>query len=258
MALSDFRFELASDVQAINCTAFEHTITPTDSVPSLDDDGITFPNVSAKTQKSKLIHTAVLFVDMRGSTAMSMQYKYDELAPVYASFVRTMVKCAHRAGGRVRNIIGDRVMVVFDTDKCFEQAIDTAILMNSVVKGVLREEVKLVDIEAGIGIDYDQMLVTKNGVIKHEDENSSNKSLVWLGKPANVASKLTDMAGKMDDSTGEKRPPILFTKWFYDKLVEKKPEFDHIEKGYWKVQAVRVKGHGNTIMGGDVHYVDLI
>lgn len=40
------------------------------------------------------------------------------------------------------------------------------------------------------------MLVTKTGVIKRGNENTNYKSLVWLGKPANIASKLTDEANK--------------------------------------------------------------
>lgn len=196
MGLKEFKKDLTSEVQAITSSKVKQEILKTSFVPSIDDPDITYPNLETATQKSKLLTTAVLFVDLRKSTAMSMKHDHTTLAPIYSAYVRAMSRCGQYFGGHVRNIIGDRVMVVFDKDKCFHNSIQTAILMNSVVKYILNEEVKEVDIRAGIGIDYGSMLVTKTGIVKQGKENSPNKSLVWLGKPANVASKLTDMANK--------------------------------------------------------------
>lgn len=196
MGLKEFKQEVLADVQAINSKGFQHQITKTPFVPDINDQAITYPSVANKIQKSKLLTSAVLFVDMRGSTGMSMKHGHEALGPIYASFVRAMSKCAHYYGGHVRNIIGDRIMVVFDRENCFKNATNTAILMNSVVKYVLKTQISLVIVKAGIGIDFDPMLVTKNGVVKQGDENDPNKALVWLGKPANVASKLTDVANK--------------------------------------------------------------
>jgi hypothetical protein len=53
-----------------------------------------------------------------------------------------------------------------------------------------------VNISCGIGIDYGRMLVTKTGVRRHGNEQQNYRSLVWLGRPANIASKLTDLANK--------------------------------------------------------------
>jgi adenylate cyclase len=196
VGIKELRDELKEEVQSINSTKFIHEITTTKLVPVVDDPAITYPNLVTRIQKSKLLTSAVLFVDMRGSTGMSMKHDADALAGVYASFVRAMSKCAHYYNGHVRNIIGDRVMVVFDRENCFRNAVNAAILMNSIVKYVLNKEISLVTIKAGIGIDFGPMLVTKTGVIKQGNENDANKALVWLGKPANVASKLTDSANK--------------------------------------------------------------
>jgi class 3 adenylate cyclase len=54
-------------------------------------------------------------------------------------------------------------------------------------------------VEFGIGIDYGRMLATKTGIRKHGDAQQSYRSLVWLGRPANVASKLTDAANKPEE-----------------------------------------------------------
>ena len=48
----------------------------------------------------------------------------------------------------------------------------------------------------GIGIHHGMMNVIKVGLETHSDENNDYKNLVWIGEPANLASRLTDMAGK--------------------------------------------------------------
>jgi class 3 adenylate cyclase len=224
---------------------FTHEIVRTKLVPSIYDGQITFLNLSTKTQKSKLLTSAVLFVDMRGSTKMSMDHTQEELAPVYSSFVRAMSKCAHYFHGHVRNIIDDRVMVVFDRVDCYKNAVDTAMLMNSVVKYVLNKKISEVTVRAGIGIDFGPMLVTKTGVIKQGDENDPNKALVWLGKPANVASKLTDMANKLREEpkvmvreghqfvkNGDWHWYEYSVEYFLDKLVNKYPSLRHQDESF--------------------------
>ena len=111
-----------------------------------------------------------------------------------------MIASARYYGGHVRNIIGDRVMVVFDKDDCFKKAVNTAILMNSVNKHILNRRIKSIDFKCGIGIDYGKMLIAKAGAVRRGSETEFYRSLVWLGNPANVASKLTDIANKTTNS----------------------------------------------------------
>jgi adenylate cyclase len=115
--------------------------------------------------------------------------------------MRSMVKTAQFYNGRVRNIIGDRVMVLFDEENCFTNAIQTAILLNSVAQHILNKHFSHNEIKCGIGIDYGRILVSKGGIKKNGTENAPYKSLVWLGRPANVASKLTDLANKTTEIT---------------------------------------------------------
>jgi len=118
------------------------------------------------------------------------------MAKLYSSFVRSMIKAAEYYNGKVRNIVGDRVMVVYDTDDCYSNAVNTAILMNTISQKIINKRFKNNAFTCGIGIDYGKMMVTKCGTIKQGSENANYKSLVWLGKPANIASKLTDAANK--------------------------------------------------------------
>jgi hypothetical protein len=109
-----------------------------------------------------------------------------------------MIAAGRYYGGHIRNIIGDRVMVVFDTEDCFKKATDTAILMNSISQYILNKRIKTIDFKCGIGIDHGKMLITKAGAIRQGAEKEFYRSLVWLGKPANIASRLTDIAFKTE------------------------------------------------------------
>jgi class 3 adenylate cyclase len=148
-------------------------------------------------QKCKLIETCVLYIDMRKSTELNLTHKRQTLAKLYSAFIRSMAQAGSYFGGKVRNVVGDRLMILFDKASCFKNAVDTAILMNSVGKYIINKHFTHNEVSFGIGIDHGKMLVTKGGIVKYGIENANYKSLVWLGRPANVASKLTDAANKI-------------------------------------------------------------
>jgi class 3 adenylate cyclase len=199
VALKEFLKGLDDDVKVVSSSDFTVEIIETDFVPSFSDASITYDNLDTKKKKCKRLESCVLYVDIRNSAKISAERQPKTLAKMYSNFVRSMISCARYFGGHVRNIIGDRVMVVFDKEKCFENAINTAILMNSVCKHILNKRITSFEFSAGIGIDYGKMLITKSGAIRQGDEKEFYRSLVWLGKPANVASRLTDLANKRED-----------------------------------------------------------
>lgn len=204
MALKDLRNMLDEEIKLILSSEFKVTITETEIVPSIDDPNITYPNLMTKEQKCKLIETCVLYIDIRRSTELNLTHRRETVTKLYSAFIRSMVKAAEEYGGKVRGIVGDRVMVVFDKHMCFKNAANTAILMNSISQYLLNKHFDKNEFKCGIGIDYGKMLVSKNGIIKQGSENTSSKSLVWLGRPANLASKLTDTANKSISTTTEK------------------------------------------------------
>ncbi|MGM0899213.1 MAG: adenylate/guanylate cyclase domain-containing protein [Bacillota bacterium] len=209
MTLKELKEELNNDVQTIVSDAFDVTIAETFYVPTIDTEGITYPNLDSKEMKAKKIYTCVLYIDMRKSTELSLEHTPETLTKLYGAFMRSMVKAAQYHNGRVRNIIGDRVMVVFDEFDCETNAVNTAILLNSVGSYIINKHFPHNEIEFGIGIDYGEMLVSKGGIRKNGKENAPYKSLVWLGKPANVASKLTDLANKTVDIKTEERIEVM-------------------------------------------------
>jgi class 3 adenylate cyclase len=194
--LPDFKADVIDEVSTILSTTFGISVTETASVPHSDDQAITFPNLDEMYQGVKVIETTVLYVDMRRSTELSLKHKPHVVASLYSAFVRAMTRCADASGGEVRGIIGDRVMMLFDQADCFANAVDAAALINSVCRYVINQHFKHDEVSFGIGIDYGRMLAAKTGVRRHGSAQQSYRSLVWLGRPANVASKLTDQANK--------------------------------------------------------------
>lgn len=188
--------DIEAEVKTILSPDFCLSARETQLIPHSSDSAITFPNLDDRTQGVKLLETAVLYVDMRRSTELSLRHRPETMAKLYSAFVRAMTRCATASGGQVRGIIGDRVMVLFEPADCFAKAVGTAELMSQVCSNVLNKQFRYGEVKFGFGIDFGKMLVTKTGIRKHGAEQQSYRSLVWLGRPANVASKLTDNANK--------------------------------------------------------------
>lgn len=196
MAVKDILDALDDEINCIHSSDFTIDVASTNYVPNDSDTNLTFENFDSKKKKVKTIETCVLYIDIRKSTLLNLKHKPKTMAKLYSSFIRGMLKAAEYFNGKVRNIVGDRVMVVFNNENCFSEAVNTAILMNTITQKVINKRFSNNSVTCGIGIDYGKMMVTKCGTIKYGNENSDYKSLVWLGQPANIASKLTDSANK--------------------------------------------------------------
>ena len=181
MNIPAFKVDVSEEDSTILSSSFSISVTDTTTVPHSDDGAITFPNLDAKTQGVKVVQTTVLYVDMRRSTQLSLKHHPHTVAKLYSAFVRGMTRCAEMFGGEVRGIIGDRVMILFDQHNCYENAVNTAVLINSVSRFVINRHFAHGEVSFGIGIDYGRMLATKTGVRRHGSAQQSYRSLVWLG-----------------------------------------------------------------------------
>jgi class 3 adenylate cyclase len=173
------------------------------------------------------------------------------LARLYSTFVHAMIRCAWQGGGHVRNIIGDRVMIVFDADGCFRRAAHTATLCNTAAHRIISTWSTRFDFRCGVGIDYGPMVVMKAGVPRRGGETEFYRSLVWLGRPANVASKLTDLAHKMRPAGEAGRyPPVLITSEVLDGL-EVELDMEHPAYEGWSPEPLTVPGYGGLTYGAN-------
>lgn len=190
-ALKDKLEEIKNDIKDVFSKDF--SFLDTQNVPSLADRVLTYE--SGKAKRGETIETCVLFVDIRDSVRMNNSHYTKTMGKMYTAFVKAVLKMARHHGGYVRNIIGDRVMVVFPVFNCFKNAVECAISINHLAR-IMNDVFKGEDFKCGIGIDYGKMSVIKVGIEVHGEENSDNKGLVWVGTPANLASRLTDYANK--------------------------------------------------------------
>ena len=179
-------------IDDVFATGFEFSSTK--DVPSVDTSGLTYE--SGKDKKGKEIETCVLYVDIRDSVEMVKNTEPSEMAKIYTAFVKAVSKIAIEHGGVVRNIIGDRVMVLFPSEDCFRNSVECAVSINHVCGYIDSKLPYNISFRCGIGVDYGLMRVIKVGVERHGDENSEHKRLVWVGEAANIASRLTDTANK--------------------------------------------------------------
>lgn len=191
MELKEFMTNMRNMINDVRVKGFSYSTSL--NVPSLSDCDLTYESGDAK--KGKCIETCVLFVDIRNSVELTRKHNSETMGRIYTAFTKGVLNAAREYNGYVRNIIGDRVMVVFPVSNCFVNAVNCAITINHISQ-MINEVFTSVDFHCGIGIDYGEMRVIKVGIERRGNENAENKGLVWVGKPANLASRLTDIAGK--------------------------------------------------------------
>lgn len=144
----------------------------------------------------KLIETAVLFADLRGSTELADINRRVTTAKILKVFLSEMARAARAHEAEVRGFAGDRIMVIIEkSEGAATKAVDVAVAMRDVVSSVINPALRTQfgqEIAVGIGIDYGLMLAARVGMPR----NPELSDLVWVGSPANHASKLTDAAGR--------------------------------------------------------------
>jgi len=210
MAVKETIQEIDELVADVIKTGFVYN--PTNLVPKIDDPQLTYESGAEK--KGKSINTCVLYVDIRNSVQLTIDHP-NSMGKVYTAFTKAVLKAARFHDGHIRNIIGDRIMIVFPSANCYTNAVDCAISINHIAKFIINPKFKI-DFKCGIGIDYGEMKVIKVGIERKGLENNENKGLVWSGKPANIASRLTDNANKTITETyfEVKRNPLNPAYWY--------------------------------------------
>ena len=160
MGTAELGDELEEEIGSILSADFVVEVTTTRSVPGMNDPSITFPNVDNSTLGAKLIETCVLYIDIRRSTELNLAHRPQTVAKLYSAFIRAMTRVARHYDGHVRGIVGDRVMVIFDAEASFINAVHCAVAMNTVASHIVNKHFKSNEVVCGIGIDYGRMLAT--------------------------------------------------------------------------------------------------
>jgi len=135
-----------------------------------------------------------LYVDMRGSSTYTDQYRLQTITKIYKAYHHCMVECITHFNGKVRSFDGDRVLAVFDGHRKADDAISCAMTMVGCKFEILKPKIKTYfrndDFSLGVGIATGSVMVSKAGV----GYDKNNRDLIWIGDAANLGAKLSDEA----------------------------------------------------------------
>jgi len=142
------------------------------------------------------IEIAVLYVDLVGSTKMSLKLPPEKLSIIISSFVQEMSYLISQHGGFVLKFSGDAVIGYFIGKGSSLQSADSALgcaesMLKVVEKGInpiLSKKEELPKLRIKVGIDFGPATVVKYGT----DEKNSFVDL--LGPSINMASKIQGVA----------------------------------------------------------------
>ncbi len=167
-------------------------------------------DISGKLPKADDLHdsnrvysgkASILFVDMRESTQLPVQFDAEQLVKIYRSYIRTIVQAVRYSNGFVRDFMGDGVLAVFiddDNGKSEDKAVHAARYITTAIdkflNPVLDENLKY-RVSCGIGIHTGEISLSKVGMKgKEQDEDSENEfGIAWIGNSTNLACKQCGM-----------------------------------------------------------------
>jgi class 3 adenylate cyclase len=143
----------------------------------------------------KKINMVVLYVDLVGSTTMTLELPAEKLATIVSSFSQEMASVIRLHKGLVLKFVGDAVIGYFNaTDNTLlasDNAVNCAKSMITVIeKGInpILNQYDYPDLMVKIGVDYGQSIVVRYGA----NETSSHVDL--MGPTMNIAAKIQAMA----------------------------------------------------------------
>lgn len=179
MGLKD---DLDAEVKKIFRTQWSErdgTVVPTESSLTLGNDAI------------KLSAT-VLYADMADSTDLVDGYKPWFAAEIYKTFLHCAAKIIRDEGGAITAYDGDRIMAVYLGGSKNTSAVRTAMRIKWASEEIITPAKKAqyptneYILKQVVGIDTSNLFVTRTGVRGAND-------LVWVGRAANYAAKLTNL-----------------------------------------------------------------
>ena len=138
--------------------------------------------------------TAV-FIDLKSSTELNAAVGRNQAAYAYTYFLRAMSVILEGFSADYTDIQGDALFGLFSGKGSSFSAVACAITMRTEMERSINPQFKKDssanwNLAAGIGIDRGALLVRRLGL------RGTKQNEVWVGKPVNVASKLSSVAGK--------------------------------------------------------------
>jgi adenylate cyclase len=154
-------------------------------VPDINNSKLTFANTGLQ------FEATVLYIDMRGSTAVLNKHNKATIAKIHKAYLHTTVKIATSLGGEVRSFNGDSVLAFFQgtTQQSLSNAVQAAMQIRFMIANESSGINKLLSeysaVNFGIGLDDGKILCTKVGI----GGDNNTKDLIWIGNAINKFNK---------------------------------------------------------------------
>ena len=178
-----------------------------------------------------LLDGTVLYADLNGSTKLVEKKKPEFAAEVYKCFLTCAARIIRAEGGEITAYDGDRIMAVYLGDSKNTAAASTALKINYSVTKLINPAIRnqypstSYTVRHVVGIDTSSLFVARIGVRGDND-------LVWVGRAANYAAKLSDGAS----------PPSQITIDVYNKL-NKSAKYSKDGRHMWVQTTAPTLGH---------------
>ena len=174
----------------------------------------------------------VLYADLDDSTKLVDTMKPWFAAAVYKSYLLCAARIVRSEGGVITGYDGDRIMAVFIGGAKNTSAARTALKINYSVVEIINPAIKQkypnanYSLKHVVGIDTSKLFVARTGIRGAND-------LVWVGRAANYAAKLSSRSG----------PATQITSDVYGRLKED-VKIAHDGRNMWAQAIAREIGNG--------------
>ena len=155
------------------------------------------------------VHGAVLYADLDGSTALVDTKSPQFAAEIYKTYLVCAARIIESERGAITAYDGDRIMAVYTGKTRHDQAVRSALKINYAVQEIVNPAIADLypesnySVKHSVGIDTSELLVARTGIRGAND-------LVWVGRAANYAAKLSGRSG----------PATQITDEVYDRLAQ--------------------------------------
>ena len=154
------------------------------------------------------LNGTVLYADLSSSTKLVDNYKSWFAAEIYKTYLYSAAKIIRKMEGEITAFDGDRIMAVFignfKNTNAAKSSLHINYLINEIINPLIKEYYPKdnYEVKQTVGIDTSELFIARTGI-------RGNNDLVWVGRAANYAAKLTSLSPQY---------PSRITKEVYERL----------------------------------------
>jgi class 3 adenylate cyclase len=136
---------------------------------------------------AKLFDAVVFYADLADSTLLVDKNSPEIVARLYKMFLNCAARLVRVNDGKIVSYDGDRVMGIYIGDRKEINAVTTALNLSYAVTAIINKAIGA-NLKYVAGIDSSGIFASRIGI--HNDND-----LVWIGRAANYAAKLSSING---------------------------------------------------------------